>query len=362
LPVNEDDLRAAFARHEAEAPDVEELHATINREAARRRKRRGRVLSGGVAAAVALAVGLPVYLTGATNPVSQNTVASSPSPAIRKDVNLLLLGSDHRGSWAKGAARSDTIMIMHIPADRSKIYLISVERDVIVPIPGRGKDKINSAFSDGVQQKGNATDGLKAVEQVLTGLSGITFDGGAVVEYGAFRAITDALGGVTVCLPKSVYLDLNGSDKASAKRLPAGCHKLSGSDALALLRQREGQSLPNGSYDRDRNAQRFLIGATQAAVDLKLPQDAAKVVELTRISGLTIDLPGISAPDLAAQLAHIKGNDVIGLSLSTTFTPPPAGQVTGESIPATGLALLKAVNDGTLDAFIVSHPELVLAR
>ena len=353
--MNEDELRAAFARHEAEAPDMEQLNTTINREAARRRKRRGTLLAGSAAAAVALLVGIPVYLTGPARPVGQNTAASSHRATARKDLNLLLLGSDHRGSWAEGEARSDTIVIVHIPADRRKIYLISVNRDERVAIPGHGVDKINSAFFFGVQRKGGAQGGLELVEETLTQLSGITFDGGAVLEYAALRGITDTLGGVPVCLPGKVDIYLAPNARPS-KQLPAGCQTLHGADALSLVRQRYG--LPYGGLDRDRNAQRFLLGVAQKASELKLPEDAATILKLSRTDGLTIDLPDISALDLAGQLSNVKAVDVVALSLTAAFH----GDRQGETIPAEGLALLKAVKEGSIDAAIMAHPDLVLTR
>jgi LCP family protein required for cell wall assembly len=353
--VNEDELRAAFARHEAEAPDVEELHMTINKEAARRRKRRSTMLVGGVAAGVALAIGLPMYLTGQAAPAGKTpTAAASPSAANTKDLNLLLLGSDHRDSWEKGMARSDTIMIVHVPADRKKIYLISVERDLQVEIPGHGKGNVNWAFYYGLQKTGTAEGGLDLAEKTLTQLSGVTFDGGAVVEFGALRSITDTLGGVRVCLPEGVplYLDYNAKPR---KVLPAGCQVLNGTDAQALVQQRMG--LRNGGYDRDRNAQRYMIGVAEKVTNLKL-SDAATVLRLTRTSGLTIQLDGITVPELALQLHEIQPEQIVALSLSNTFH----GDGPGETIPPQGMALLGALKERNLEKFVQEHPEMVLQR
>jgi len=349
--VNEDDLRAAFARHEAEAPDVEELHTTINKEAARRRRRRSAVLSTGVAAGVALAVSLPIYLTGPATPAGVTAAASSPASRPAKDVNLLLLGSDHRGSWAEGNARADTIVMVHIPADRKKIYLISVMRDTVLAIPGHGEEKINAAFYYGLQ-KGGAKGGLELVEEALTQLSGVKFDGGAVVEYAALRSITDTLGGVPVCLPQALPLERNPIAKPG-RELKAGCQTLNGTDAQALIQQRYG--LPNGGYDRDRNTQRYLLGVAQKAAQLDLG-DAATILRLVRTPGLTIDLAGITAPELALQLRNLDADDVVALSLSNTFH----GDGRGETIPAPGRALLKALKEGDLAKFAGDHPEMAL--
>lgn len=353
--MNEDDLRATFARHEAEAPDVEHLHETINKEATRRRRRRGTVLTAGVAAAVALAIGLPIALTGHT-PTKPVNAAASPSTGPAKDLNLLLLGSDHRGSWEVGVGRADTILIAHIPAARNRVYLISIERDVEVAIPGHGKNKINSAFYYGQQNGGGPSGGLALMERTVSQLSGVTFDGGAFIEYPALRSITDTLGGVPVCLPNPVPLKLIPLGDPR-KVLPAGCQTLNGTDAQGLLQQR--YDLPNGSYDRDRNAQRFLLGVAEKATELRIPQNAGTILRLSKTAGLTIQLRGITAVELALQLRNLTANDVVGLSLSDTFTRGAGGS---EVIPAQGTALLKALKDGTLPEFIAAHPESMLQR
>jgi LCP family protein required for cell wall assembly len=275
-------------------------------------------------------------------------------PAPQKALNLLLLGSDHRGSWEKGNARADTIVIAHVPADRKVVYLISVARDVRVDIPGHGPDKINGALYYGTQNTGTPQGGLDLVEKTLTQLSGVTFDGGAVVEYPALRSITDTLGGVPVCLPAPVPLYLEPGVKA-LRRLEAGCQVLNGKDAQALVQQRYG--FPNGSYDRDRNAQRYLLGVAEKVSKLNL-SDAATILRLTRTSGLTIDLNGISAPELAFQLRDLQANEIVALSLSNTFH----GDGGSETIPPQGLELLRALKEQSLAKFVLAHPEMVLQR
>ncbi|NUT33018.1 MAG: hypothetical protein HOV79_08085 [Hamadaea sp.] len=367
--MNEDDLRAAFARHEAEAPDVRELADNINIEVRRRRARRTRALTGAVAVVAALAIAVPVWLAqrGGVTPPNPVDVAASLTEGPQKDLNLLLLGSDHRSAWPENVARADTIVIVHIPADRKKIYTISIDRNTVVDIPAYvpagyagGREKINSAYYFGSQKGGGPRGGLALTEQVITKLSGVTFDGGAVVEMSAVKTITDALGGVPVCLPVAVklYLDpVNGTAPPGARVLPAGCQSLNGSDALALIRQRYG--LPHGSYSRDRNVQRYLVGAVQKISELNLFTDADKIAALVATKGVTPDLGTLSAPQLALQLRDFTAGDLVPLSQSTTFNAGPSG---GEAFTSEGLTLLKALANGTIAQFAVDHPQLVLQR
>ena len=84
-----------------------------------------------------------------------------PAHAPGRAQNWLLVGSDRRADqattgrdaneplWRYGAQRADTIMLVHLPADRGRIYLVSFPRDAWVPIQGHGNGKLNAAFSFG---------------------------------------------------------------------------------------------------------------------------------------------------------------------------------------------------------------------
>ncbi|MEV0267264.1 LCP family protein [Hamadaea sp. NPDC050747] len=369
--MNEEDVRAAFARHEAEAPDVQDLRESIDQEVRRRRRRRTRALTGGLAAAVALAIAVPVWLAqraGVTPADVANVAASATGPTAQRDLNLLILGSDKRASWGENESRSDTILIVHIPADRKKIYTISIDRNVIVDIPAfsasgylGGRDKVNSAFYFGSQHGAGWQGGLHLSEQTLRQLSGAVFDGGAVLEYSSVRQIVDALGGVQVCLPAAITLRLTQQKQPGDKVLPAGCHTVTGSDALLLMRTRYG--LPNGSYERDRNQQRVLVGVAAKLAQLNVLTDAGRLASLLKVQGLRLDLGETSPVALAAQLSGLTAADIVPMSLSNTYVRYDGpGTQSGEGLSAEGKALLAALGSGTLPAFATTHPQLVLTR
>jgi hypothetical protein len=122
-----------------------------------------------------------------------------------------------------------------------------------------------------------------------------------------------------------------------------------------LVQQRYG--LEGGSYERDRNAQRYLLGVAEKVAKLDLA-DAATIIRLTRNPGLTVQLSGISAPELALQLRGLTSQNVVALSLSDTFHSDGRG----EAIPPQGVALLAALKQGNLANFVQAHPEMVLQR
>ena len=188
------------------------------------------------------------------------TGKNRPGPSVTGTENWLLVGSDTRAEfnttgeggrvWKPGEQRSDTIMLLHLPADRTKAYVISFPRDSWVQIPGYGPQKINAAFSFG---------GPPLLIETVESLTGIRIDHFGAIDFNGFKAMTDALGGVEVDIAESVY------DSANKVHWRAGRQKLDGEKALLFVRQRYG--LPNGDFDRIRRQQAFLRALAQTAAD-----------------------------------------------------------------------------------------------
>ncbi|MCA2227102.1 LCP family protein [Nonomuraea aurantiaca] len=145
-------------------------------------------------------------------------------------LNVLLVGSDNREGLSKfnGGARSDTLLLLHLPADRTKVTIVSFPRDSMVQIPACGsrparKDMINSAFHAG---------GLACSVKTVETLTKVRVDHMMEVGFSGVEAIVDALGGVEVTVPRAV------DDKKAKLKLPAGKQVLNGKQALGYLRLR----------------------------------------------------------------------------------------------------------------------------
>lgn len=110
-------------------------------------------------------------------------------------------------AWQAGAARSDTMMLLELSADRETASLVSIPRDTWVDIPGHGEAKLNAAYSWG---------GPPLMVETVQNLTGIRVDHLAVMDWSGFRELTDAVGGVAI----------NGRD-------------MNGGQALAYVRERE---------------------------------------------------------------------------------------------------------------------------
>jgi LCP family protein required for cell wall assembly len=174
----------------------------------------------------------------------------------------LLVGSDSRqGLTAEqqralatggdtGNGRTDTIMVVHVPAmgSNSPTTMVSIPRDSFVPIPGYGRDKINAAFSMG---------GAQLLAETIEQATGLRVDHYAEIGFSGFAGLVDALGGVTVCPRAPIDDPLAGID------LPAGCQRLEGRDALGYVRSR---ATPRADLDRMADQREFMSALLHRAV------------------------------------------------------------------------------------------------
>ena len=176
-------------------------------------------------------------------------------------VNILLMGADNPnqledkptvgellsdGTWDPGAYRSDTVMVLHVPADRKAAYVVSVPRDSYVTIYDgegnpHGKNKVNEAFSE---------YGPFGTWRTIENLSGLRMDHMAIIDFEGFRDLTSAVGGVDVYVPEEVY------DYKQDVTWKKGWNHLEGNLALKYVRTRHG--LSNGDFDRVARQQNFL--------------------------------------------------------------------------------------------------------
>lgn len=236
-------------------------------------------------------------------------------------LNILVLGSDQRptdasvGSdggtarsvaWVSGSQRSDTMMLLHVDADRAGGAVISIPRDAWVDVPGHGPAKINAAFSWG---------GPRLAVQTVEHLTGIRLDHVAWIGWDGFRDLTDTLGGVRVWVPRTVY------DSARGVTWTRGPHHLDGASALTYVRQRHG--LPGGDLDRIQRQQNFLRGLldeTRHSFRPSHPRTMYAILDaITRnltvdrgfdtaeLRGLVFDLTGMRSDDLDFLSAPVAG-------------------------------------------------------
>jgi LCP family protein required for cell wall assembly len=263
--------------------------------------------------------------------------ASNPIKEFNgKDVNILLVGNDDRSNMTNkevhalhvgrdgGSLATDTMMIVHIPANGKKATLISLPRDSWVSIKGRGMGKLNSAYAnayvntDGTQdQKRQA--GANALLDSVTQLTGLTIDHYIQVDLLGFYRISNAIGGVPVKLCRAVndtvaYNRSVGSDGGSGLKLSKGKHTLKGVQALEFVRQRH--NLPNGDLDRVRRQQYFLTSAFRQVASVGVLFKLRSVGDAITQSVFTDK--GLNLLDLGRQLENLTANNINGKTIPTT--------------------------------------------
>jgi LCP family protein required for cell wall assembly len=156
-------------------------------------------------------------------------------PSAGSGTNWLITGSDSRQGltrkqerkYATGrdisGRRSDTIMLLHLPANGNPPVLVSLPRDSYVPIPGHGSDKINAAYAFG---------GPRLLAETVQNVTGLRIDHYMGIGFGGFVNVVDAIGGVRMCLKAPLV------DPAAGLHLHKGCQVLSGGEALGFMRSR----------------------------------------------------------------------------------------------------------------------------
>lgn len=234
--------------------------------------------------------------------------------------NLLVLGLDRRGAEL---ARTDTLLLARVgPPGRAASFL-SIPRDLWVPIPGHGQDRINTAYSWGELGGG---DGASLARRTVEESFGVRVERVAVVDFACFQHAVDAAGGVTVDVPQRLVDEAYPTDDGGTAVVvfETGQQKIAGPRALQYVRTRAADS----DFGRIRRQQQ-VVGALAAR--LRDPAAAVHVsgVLLGRCAAAGTDL---SPADLAA-LAAVGGSGgeptfhLLGESMVSPTVLPSGAQV-----------------------------------
>ncbi|MGY1682442.1 LCP family protein [Geodermatophilus sp. SYSU D01176] len=237
-------------------------------------------------------------------------------------MNLLLVGNDSRANLTDeqladlnagtdSGINTDTMILVHIPADGSRASFVSFPRDSYVAIPGYGMDKLNAAYAYGyAETPDSASDeqrqagGARLLVQTISGLTGLQIDHYAEVDLLGFFNLSSVVGGVEVNLCEPV-----DDSEWSGAVFPAGVQTISGADALKFVRQRHG--LPRGDFDRIVRQQVFIAGVLRKMLSEDVMLDLGKQRELTEAASqsLTID-QGLDLFRLAEQMQSVTAGSI----------------------------------------------------
>lgn len=307
-------------------------------------------------------VGLSEAVSTTTD--AEGNVVTVPIPTNTKGTNILIVGSDARTDaegnrltpaelkalstgWDGGGVSTDTLMIVHVPGNGTKATAISIPRDAwmddsIVHAPGvvgpysdgtegvYKANKINSFYgtaktyereylvSKGVSdeaelERRSSEAGRTMLIKVLQQLTGVKIDHYAEVNLIGFYLLSDAIGGVPVCLLAPV------KDRQSGADFPAGQFEVSGSQALSFVRQRHG--LPGEDLARVRRQQAFLAGAADKILSvgtLTNPKRLANLVDAAN-RALVLD-SGFDLLSFAQQMMNLSSGKITFTTIPTHGT------------------------------------------
>jgi len=263
---------------------------------------------------------------------SNISTGGEPLPDWQKKerVNVLLLGIDQRegeyGPW-----RTDTMIVLTIDPENNTAGMLSIPRDLWVPIPGYSQNRINTAHYTGELKKypgGGPALAIKTVQHNL----GIPIHYYVRINFSGFVKAIDTIGGVDIYVEKEIYDPLYPDNAYGYDPLyiPAGLHHMDGELALKYARTRHSGS----DFDRLRRQQQVIMAVRDKVLRLDLlPQLLPKLPELLKTVGDAVQTD--LQPDELLNLAQVAGQiddehiktAVIDNSMTVPTTTPNGAQV-----------------------------------
>ncbi|MFJ8478316.1 LCP family protein [Kitasatospora sp. NPDC094011] len=290
--------------------------ARLRAAAAARRRRRRRVLrwtAGTGALAMVAGCGGAYYLYRHFNSnltsvkVQLGDEAERPK-AAGDALNILVIGTDSRQGLGReygdegSSGHADTTLLFHVAKDRSNATVVSIPRDLMVPIPecqdGQGKripgsarDMFNNSLGQGGRDAGCT---WKTVEKV----TGVRVDHFVQVDFEAVKTLSTAVGGVEVCAAKDI------DDKGSHLKMSKGRHVVQGEEALAFVRTRHAVGF-GGDLTRIPLQQQFISSMIRKIKSDGTLTNPGKLYQLADAAtkALTVD-SGIGSVDKLKDLAQ----------------------------------------------------------
>jgi len=254
---------------------------------------------------------------GNREPVQAVAAIAEAEPA--QILSILLLGTDERPD-EYGPSRTDTMILLSVNLDTGDMGMLSLPRDLWVPIPGMGvTTKINTAYMLGELQA-YAGGGAQLAKDTVSSFVGRPVDYFVRVNFDGFREIIDLIGGVTVTAPNTIHDEEYPTPDYGVEtfHLDAGTHLLDGETALKYARTRHN----DGDYSRARRQQDIIRAVAQQVMNAgMIPQLLGKAPQLlaTMQSSIETDLPMQLGFDLAQRFQNRASGQVQQLVLDNRY-------------------------------------------
>jgi len=259
--------------------------------------------------------------------------------AIDGGVNLLLAGTDTRtgqgGQFANradqaassGAGNNDVTMLLHISEDHTNATVISFPRDLMIPVPACPKPNGGTVGATSVAMFNSTLSrgGINCTVLTVQKMTGLKIPFAATISFDGVIGMSDAVGGVTVCLADPIKDPYVGLD------LPAGSATLQGNDALAFVRSRHG--VGDGSdLGRISNQQVFLSALSRKLTSGGVLGNPVQLYSIAKTAANNMELTdGLSNPSTMVQIAlalkDIGLGNITFLQYPTASDPANANRV-----------------------------------
>ncbi|MER7416508.1 LCP family protein [Micromonospora peucetia] len=246
--------------------------------------------------------------------------AGRPQAVAKGAMNILILGSDTRDPESASGSRTDTIILAHLPKDRSSAQLISIPRDTWVAVPRSkegsqgGRDaKINAAYAWG---------GVPLMVQTVEKFTSVRIDHVMMIDFAGFKEIIDALGGIDIDAEKTFT-----SIHPPFRTFRQGVQRMDGETALDYSRQRK--QFPDGDFARIRHQQQVIRAILDRAVSGGIVTNPGKLNSFVKATSNAVSVDkNMSLLSMATDLRGLRGDNLRFITSPTKGT----GRVGSESV------------------------------
>ena len=327
----------------------------------RRKPRWGRIALlvgiGVIVIGVVAAISLYGYANGLNKDIKRTDAFSEitngrPAKTVDGAINILIVGSDSRDPDSSdntaNAWRADTLMLMHIPSDHKTAQLVSIPRDLYVTIPSANdapcssgtRNKINASFAFG---------GLPRAVHTVECLTDVHIDNVAAIDFGGFKEVTDALGGVDLKVDQTIT-----SIHKPHRVFKKGTMHMNGEQALDWVRQRK--QFAQGDFARIRHQQEFLKALLDKAASTGTLTNPAKLNSFLKAvtAAVTVD-NSFSLTDMALQFRNLRSDNLTFITSPNLGGQTIGGQSVVVSDKTKALALYKAIAADKMDDWMATN-------
>jgi LCP family protein required for cell wall assembly len=327
------------------------------------------------------------------SPSGSPTPTVEPGAGITGPLNILLVGIDPRVSVPNWRPNADAVMVLHVPGrgraassgptpspGPDRAYLFSLPRDLVVDVPafkkanfGGTRTKLTHAMSYGSvvpgKKKPDRAQGFQLLALTVSRYTGIArFDAGAVLNFGGFTDLVDAVGGVDMYVDMKVssrHREPDGDHRRPGRGgyvgpqmvYQPGMHHFVGWQALDYARQRY---LTGGDYTRQRHQQQLVKALVGKILAEDLARDPIKLDRVLRALGdaLVFDGRGRRVIDYAYALREVDAADITLVGLPGAGLGR-GGAYRGEQLQPVSKRFLAAVKADQVEQFLAGNPKLI---